>query len=195
MKIFLRKLKKKLKEYRRENKVPGVIYGPDFESKPIYADAKELSKFIQEHESGQTEIEFDGKNLNIILQDIQYHPITDMVIHFDLYVPSADKPVTTDVPLVFIGEAPALKKGGILNINLKEIEVEALPKDLPEKIEVDLSKLEEVHQSIYLKDLNVPAKVKILLPLDLPVVTIIEEETVKTTPSEIEETSENIPQT
>ena len=86
MKIFLRDLKKKAESYRKENKIPGVIYGPEIEAQPIYVDEKELASVLQKSVT-RLEIEFENKKLTAILQEVQIHPVTDKVIHFDLYVP------------------------------------------------------------------------------------------------------------
>jgi large subunit ribosomal protein L25 len=184
MKIFLREKNKKTESYRKEEKTPGVIYGPHIESSPIYAEAKELLSLIKEHEGGLFEVEFEGKKYQGILREVQFHPITHKSIHFDIYIPSLEEEIETKVPLEFVGSAPALLKGGVLNFNLKELEISALPQDIPERIEVDISRLEEIGQSLYVKDLKIPPKIKVLLDKDLPVVTVIAEEAEVETSSE-----------
>jgi large subunit ribosomal protein L25 len=176
MKFFIRDTKKKADFYRKEGKIPGVIYGPQMESKAIYAEAKDFYKFLKAHKTGQAEIELEGQKIDVFLQDVQYHPVTDEIIHFDLYAVSASKPITTFVPIVFIGESPVIKKGGVLNISLDKLPVEALPKYLPEKIVVDLSRLENIHQTIFVRDLEIPKEVKVLISGESPVVSAIEEE-------------------
>jgi large subunit ribosomal protein L25 len=175
MKVFLREKNKKSEAYRKEGKIPGILYGPEIESTPIYALAKEISKLVEEHEGGLFEVELEDKKYQGILREVQYHPLTNQIIHFDIYLPSLEKEIETTIHLEFIGKAPAEMKGGLLSFNLKEIEISALPQDIPEKIEVDISSLEEIGQSIYVKDLKIPSKIKILLDENLPVVTVIEE--------------------
>jgi large subunit ribosomal protein L25 len=188
LKIFLRGKNKRAESYRKEGKIPGVIYGPNIESLPIYAEAKEFLSLVKELEGGLFEVEFEGKKYQGILREVQFHSITHKPIHFDIYVPSLEEEIETKVPLEFVGSAPALLKGGVLNFNLKELEISALPQDIPERIEVDLSQLEEIGQSIYVKDLKIPSKIKVLLDEDLPVVTVISEKaeaetTLETTPN------------
>ncbi len=175
MKIYLRDPNKKAENYRKEGKIPGVLYGPNLESQPIYAEEKEFYKLYQKHETGFFEFEFETKKLLGLLREVQVHPLTYKIIHFDLYVPSLKREVETEVPLEFVGEAPVLRKGGILNFNLHELPVSALPQNLPEKIVVDLSSLTEIGQSIYIKDLPLPSNVKVLIDEKTVVVTAIAE--------------------
>ncbi len=175
MKIYLRDQNTKAEVYRKEGKMPGVLYGPNLESKPIYAEEKEFYKTYKEHETGFFEFEFENEKFLGLFREVQVHPLTYKIIHFDLYVPSLEREVETEVPLEFIGESPVLKKGGVLNFNLHEIPLSALPKNLPEKIVVDLSKLEEIGQSIYIKDLDLPKDVKVLIDENTVVVTALKE--------------------
>jgi len=175
LKVFKRD-KEKAENLRKENKLPGIMYGPKMNSVSIYAEYKEFDKFLEKYEAGLFKVFFDSQVLNGILQDVQRHPISGKVIHFDIYLPSLEEKIETKVPLVFINESPALSKGGIINYNLEEIEILCLPTDIPEKIEVDLSVIKEIGQSIYVRDLKSPYGVKILLDPDLPVVTVIEGE-------------------
>jgi large subunit ribosomal protein L25 len=175
LKVFKRN-NQKVEKLRKEGKVPGVMYGPKLNSISIYADYKEFNKFLDEYEAGLFKVLLDDQILNGILQDVQKHPISGNVIHFDIYLPSLEEKIETKIPLVFINESPAISKGGVVNYNLEEIEILSLPTDIPEKIEVDLSVIENVGQSIYVRDLKVPEGVKILLDPDFPVVTVIEEQ-------------------
>jgi len=193
MKVFLREKNKKAEAYCKEGKIPGILYGPEIKSTPIYALAKEISKLVEEHEGGLFEVELENKKYQGILREVQYHPLTNQIIHFDIYLPSLEQEIETTVPLEFIGKAPAEIKGGVLSFNLKEIEISALPQDIPEKIEVDISGLEEIGQSIYVKDLKIPSKIKILLDENVPIVTVIEEAIGETEiPTTTESTSSNV---
>jgi len=175
LKVFLREKNKKAEIYRGEGKVPGVIYGSNIESLPIYTDVKEFLSLLKEHEGGLFEIELEKEKYQGILREVQFHPLTHKPVHFDIYVPSLEEKIEAKVPLEFVGSAPALLKGGVLNFNLKELEISALPQDIPERIEVNISKLEEIGQSLYVKELKIPSKIKILLDENIPVVTVIAE--------------------
>lgn len=192
MDIFIRDVKSNPDLYRAHGKVPGVIYGFNVSSTPIYVVEKDLLRLVKEHEGGLLQVRIfadehtqNFKVMQCILRDIQVHPLTEKIIHFDLYVPSLEKVITAKVPLEFIKEAPAVKKGGVLNIGLHELEVKALPTNIPEKIFVDLSVLTELEQTIYVKDLSLPKGVEVLLELSTPIVSIVSEEAAATaTPNE-----------
>ena len=188
IKLFLRE--EKAEKIRKEGKVPGVIYGPNINSQKIYVDEKEIENLHKEHEGGLFEFDFEGKKILGILREVQTHSLTGKIIHFDIYVPALEKEIVATIPLEFIGEAPALKKGGVLNFVLNEIEVEALPQDLPEKITVDLSLLNEIGQTLYIKDLELNPKIKILIDGNTPIVTVIKErEEIKEEKSTLESTN------
>lgn len=187
--IIYKRENEKPENYRKEGKIPGVIYGPEINSTSVYSLEKEFINFYQNYTSGLFDIEFEGKNLKGVLQEVQFHPITDKIIHFDIFVPKLTERIETKVHLEFVGEAPALKKGGVISIALNEIPILALPTEIPEKIVVDLSKLEEVGQTIYVKDLSLPPGVKVLIDLENPVISIIEESIIEEE-KEAEPTSE-----
>jgi len=175
LKIYKRDPNKKADHYRKENKIPGVIYGPQISSLSIYADKNEFEEIYEKYESGLIEIIFDSQNLRGIIQEVQFHPITDEIIHFDIFVPSLTEKIETRVPLKFVGVAPGIKSGGVLSINLEEVEVECLAEDIPPYFEVDLSRLVNIGDSIYIKDLKVSPQVKLLIPPETPIVSLIKE--------------------
>jgi len=188
LKLKKRDLNKKVNNYRKEGFIPGVVYGPEIGSLPVLIERKNFEDFYKNYESGLFEFSLEDKKYLGILQEVQYHPINDEIIHFDIFVPSLEEKITTRVPLEFIGEAPGVKTGGVLSINLEELEIECLPTKIPEAIYVDLSKLEKVGDSIYVKDLNIPPDIKVLISPENPVVTLIaeaqvEEEAQETTAS------------
>jgi len=176
--LFKRDQNKKADAYRKEGKIPGVIYGPEISSTPVYAEKKDFLKFFKEYQAGLTLINFENKNYQGILQEVQFHPITDEVIHFDIFVPSLKEKIVVKVPLKFVGTAPGVKEGGVLNINLEEVEVECLPQNIPQYFEVNLESLKEIGESIYIRDLKVPPEVKILIHPETPIVTLIKEQEV-----------------
>lgn len=175
MKLFLRDLNKKADFYRKDKKIPGIVYGSEINPIAVFVDKNEFEKFYQNYESGLFDFDLDGEKYKGLIQDVQYHPITDEIIHFDIFVPSLKEKIETRVPLKFVGEAPVLRLGGVLSINLEELEIECLPEDIPHEIIIDLSVLKEVGQSIYVKDLNIPPKIKVLINPNNPVVTAIKE--------------------
>ena len=184
---------KKLKNFREQGKLPAVLYGKGKKTTSIFVDSKEFKKIwketgestlikIKNPESGATE--------NVLIQEVALDPLKDEPLHADFYVVEMDKPITTKVNLVFEGVSPAEKDlGGILVKVRHEVDVEALPKNLPHELKVDVSKLVNLGDQIVIKNIDLPAGVKILAGKN-DVVVLIEtpkEEIVEEKPMTIEE--------
>jgi large subunit ribosomal protein L25 len=156
--------RKKVKTLRDKGIIPAVVYGAGHKPVSIQVNAKEFNKTFQE--TGETtllKLKIGDHSKNVLIHDIARDPVENNIIHIDFYEVKMDQQIKTEVPLVFEGEAPAVKNlGGILVKNLTEIKVEALPKDLPREIKVDISKLETLESHIRIKDLVLPAGVKTL---------------------------------
>jgi large subunit ribosomal protein L25 len=155
---------KKVKTLRDKGIIPAVVYGAGHKPVSIQVNAKEFNKTFQE--TGETtllKLKIGDHSKNVLIHDIARDPVENNIIHIDFYEVKMDQQIKTEVPLVFEGEAPAVKNlGGILVKNLTEIKIEALPKDLPHEIKVDISKLETLESHIRIKDLVLPAGVKTL---------------------------------
>lgn len=175
---------------RRANKVPGIVYGANKTPTTIAIDHQALLQLLA-HESFYTKIldlDVNGNKEQVVLRDLQRHPFKPRILHFDLQRISATEQIIMRIPFHFIGEnsAPGVKiAGGIVSHLMTEVEVRCLPKDLPEFIEVNLSKL-EVNQTIHLSDLKLPKEVEIVALTygeDKPIATVyvpravVEEET------------------
>jgi large subunit ribosomal protein L25 len=171
---------------RKAGKVPAVFYGRKEESTPISIKEKDFLKVW--NEAGEsTIISLHGvdKDIDAIIQDVELHPVTDKPLHADFYVIEKDRKIKVDVPLEFTGEAPVEKQGLVVVKVLHEIEVESLPGNLPQHIEVDLSSLVEIESQILIKDLKLPEDVKATLHEDDVVVSVSEaREEEPETPSE-----------
>jgi large subunit ribosomal protein L25 len=133
-------LGKKVKILRKQGILPGVIYGPKIESQPIEVDLKEFEKvFKKAGESSLIFLEIDNKKHLVLIHNLKRDPLTEKPIHVDFYQPSLEEEIEAKVPLVFEGEAEAIKVlGGTLVKNISEIEVKALPQDLPKEIKVNI---------------------------------------------------------
>ncbi len=149
------------KKLRFNGKVPGVLYGPDLNPLPIEADAKEVAKIIKMGENFIFKAERGDKKFNVLLKDFQKDPVKRNILHFDLYNVSLDKPVKIKVHVVLVGKAAGVEKGGFLNFAFRELEIECLPKFIPENVQVDISSL-DIGDSIKVEDLKIPEKIKIL---------------------------------
>jgi large subunit ribosomal protein L25 len=156
---------KKLKSLRKKGFVPAILYGPEISpSIPLQVKKEELEEIVKKiGSSSMINLNFEGKKYSVLIHEIQRDPITDEIIHVDFFQPSLKEEIEAKVPLVFEGVAPAVKElGGTLVKNVSEIEVKCLPKNLPKEIKVDISKLKTFEDAIFVKDLKVPPKVKIL---------------------------------
>lgn len=143
--------------------LPGVLYGPEIENIPIQFSLKDFAKiYEQAGETSLISLKIDNKKYLALIHDIKNHPLTGAIIHVDFYQPILTKEVEVWVPLIFEGEAPAVKDlGGTLVKEIQEIEVRALPEKLPHEIRVNVSILKTFEDEILVKDLKLPEGVKV----------------------------------
>lgn len=153
---------KQLNELRSAGRVPAVVYGPKDEPISVSFTALELEQILaREGESSVITLSGDDVEKDVLIQDIQMHPLRDSIEHVDFYVIDKTKKIETEVPLEFTGEAPAVKSlGGTLVKVMHEIEIRSLPTEIPQNIEVDISSLEDFDSSILVKDLKLPEGVE-----------------------------------
>ena len=132
--------KKATKALRNAGQVPCVIYGGD---QPIHFNAIEIAfrDLVYTPDAHMVEIEVDGTKVRAILQDIQFHPVTDRILHIDFYQIFDDKEVTMTIPVRFIGNSKGVRNGGVLRKNNRKLRVKALPDNLPDFIEADITEL------------------------------------------------------
>lgn len=144
--------------------IKAVVYGPGVENANIVIDEKEFKKvFRQAGESSLIELTIGKEKRPVLVHEIQKDSVSDLIIHIDFYQADLKEEVQVAVPLVFEGVAPAEKElGGTLNKNMLELEVKALPTNLPQEIKVDISGLKTFEDHILVKDLKVPANVTII---------------------------------
>jgi large subunit ribosomal protein L25 len=158
---------------RRENLVPGVIYGGGDEPVHFQVDGRILRNTLAR--SGQIiEVTVDGgANANVLVKDVQRHPVRGEAVHVDLLRVRMDETIHATVQLEFLGadESPGVVAGGIFNQELREVNIEALPGDIPETISHDVSAL-EMNATLTLDVLTIPSGVTVLDDVDLVVATI-----------------------
>jgi large subunit ribosomal protein L25 len=144
--------------------VPAVLYGPKIKNLNLKVDLKEFKKVYREAgESSLFTLKVEGQKdkFLVLIHDIQLDPISGEPIHVDFYQPALDEEVEATVPLVFEGEASAVKTlGGTLVKNISEIDVKALPQKLPREIKVNIEKLKTFEDVILVGDLQPPEGVK-----------------------------------
>ncbi|WP_461532611.1 50S ribosomal protein L25/general stress protein Ctc [Sinomicrobium sp.] len=129
------------KALRNAGKVPCVLYGGD---NPLHfsADVLAFSKLVYTPDVHTVVIDLGSEKYNAILQDIQFHPVTDEILHIDFYQLQDDKEVTLEIPVKIEGTAPGVIKGGVLRLTKRKLKVKALPANLPDFIPANISELE-----------------------------------------------------
>jgi len=159
LKVQKRKtLGRQVKQLRQEGILPANIYGKEIKSQSVKVGLKDFIKVYKK--AGETGIVdlFVGKNkkpYSVLVHNLQRHPVSGQLLHVDFYKVDLTKKVQVAIPIELKGQAPGETKGGILVQFLNEVEVEALPADLPEKFEIDISGLKEIGDSIEFKDLKI----------------------------------------
>ncbi|MCM4162341.1 MULTISPECIES: 50S ribosomal protein L25/general stress protein Ctc [unclassified Arenibacter] len=147
--------KKATKALRNAGKVPCVIYGGD---KPLHFAAEELSfkDLVYTPNAHTVVVDLEGgKKYDAVMQDIQFHPVTDSILHVDFYQLFKDKEVTMDIPVRLLGNSPGVRNGGRLLFRKRKLAIKALPDNLPDFFDVDISKLRiggNISVSTLLKD-------------------------------------------
>jgi large subunit ribosomal protein L25 len=145
--------KKATKALRNAGQVPCVLYGGD---KPVHFNAEELafSNLVYTPNAHTVVIALEnGDKFNAILQDIQFHPVTDKILHIDFYQLFEDKEIAMDIPVVFVGNSRGVKNGGVLRKNRRSLRVKALPANLPDFITADITPL-KIGSKLYITTLE-----------------------------------------
>jgi len=167
---------KAVKALRKEGQLPGVVYGKTLGTPVLLSCLKNDFVKVYRISGYSTPIELTGAiNQLVLLQDMQLDPVTDEVLSVDFLAVNQNEKVTASVPVVLVGESKVekLNEGKIQQVK-DEVEVEAFPQDLPHNIEIDISTIESVNDVIFVKDLKVSSKVRIVDDAEQPVVTVVE---------------------
>jgi len=160
---------------RREGRIPGVLYGHGEESVPLSVDAGELQKLVHTISVENTILDLDlggGEPYKVLIRELQRHPFRDEFVHIDFFHVAMDEKIQVEVPIVLLGTPTGVKnKGGILDHQLRELEVFCLPGSIPEKVEIDVSHL-DIGDSIHVNEIQLP-DVEVLTELDRAVVAVL----------------------
>lgn len=168
---------KNIKPLRAEGKLPAVLYGPKIKNISLELDYRDFEKVFKE--AGESslislEIKGDKKTYQVLINDVQEDSLTSKFLHVDLYQPSLKKKIEAKVPLVFEGEAEAVKNlEGTLIKNITEVEIKALPQNLPHEIKVNIEKLKTFEDHIKISDLEISEEVEILKDAGEIVVSVV----------------------
>ena len=155
---------KKVRSLRKAGKLPAVLYGAGEKGTLLEVSEKDFEKvFKQAGESTLVELEIGENKKNVLIHDVDFDPIKDKPRHVDFLQVRMDKPIRAKVHVIFEGESPAVKNlGGVLVKIIHELEVEALPKDLPHELKIDISNLQNLEDKFLVSNLKLPSGVKVI---------------------------------
>ncbi len=194
------KTDKKAKHLIEEGYLPGVIYGPQKETKTIKIKMHDFLKSLSDAgENTIISINLEDKVVPVFIHDVFRDPRTNKILHADFYEFSKLHKLKSEIPLKFIGESKAVKElGAVLSRDIDHIEIECLPEDMLHEIEIDLSMLENINDIIFVSSIKVPKGIKILNPEDQAIASavpyeeekVVVEETLVSTEAPKEEKTE-----
>ena len=166
---------KKVKRLRREGLVPGVVYGPVLDQTvSVSVNEREFRKFYMTHgHSTIFTLTWDGGKQPVLIREVQVDPVRQDMLHIDFFAPNMRVVLRQSVPVSLHGGAEDIEAGGVLQHVLNEIEVEALPANLPSEIQVDISSLTAIGDSLHVRDIEAPADVTIVTDPDATVASVI----------------------
>ena len=166
-------LGRKVKELRQQGMIPAELYGRGIDNLHLAVPEKDFNKVFREAGENQViNIVIEGAKRPVLIYEVARDHLTDEILNIDFYQVKMDEKLQIKVPVEFIGESPAVKAGNILVKAIQEVEVEALPGNIPQSFVVDLSKLAEVGQDFHIKDLPAVKDVRILLGPESVIATI-----------------------
>jgi len=181
---------------RREGKLPAVLYGGKIQTVSLVLDKKDIFAVLKSETGENTifKVSFDSEAKSAMIKKLQIDPVTDELLHADLIQIAMDEIIRVTVPVVLTGEAVGVKaEGGFVDFVNREVEVECLPKDIPENIEVDISNL-HLHQSIRMDMISLPEEVRIISDGQTVIVLIEAPAVEKEVVEEVKEEEEKIPE-
>lgn len=167
---------KKTRFLRRQGITPAHLFGHNLKSLPLQCNTIELQHIIAHAQTTRLiDLEIEGENdpRSVVIREIQRAEPGGQLLHVDFYQVKKTEKITVDVPIVLVGEAPALKeKGTLLTTGVTSLSIECLPTKIPSQIEVDISSLEEVEQAIRVSDLTLPPDITVITDPDQLVVKV-----------------------
>lgn len=174
--------KKSTREIRKTGNVPCIIYGKENNINFITQESS-FKNLVYTHEAHLVNLDIEGKIFNAVLHDMQFHPVTDKILHADFVQVFDNKPVTMDVPVVITGDSVGVKAGGKLSIKKRTLKIKALAADLPDHLEVDVTDL-KIHHSVKVGDIAFE-KIELLDPKIATIVTVSTSRVVMKTEEEL----------
>ena len=179
---------------RREGKVPAIIYGNKLDPLAIKVDEGDINKLIKKPGffTQIFAVDLEGSSHQVLARDIQFHPVSERPLHIDFFRFNENTKITMEIPVVFVNEdiSPGLKRGGVLNIVRREIELSCSPLKIPQEIEIDLEGT-EIGESIHITALNLPEGTEPITDRDFTIATVAAPTVMKTEEEEAQEAAES----
>lgn len=170
-------LGKQVKVLRQKGEIPVSMYGPGDEPINLLANGKEIAKIVKEAGSNKViSVDFDSKKYSVLVREVQHHPVTANILHVSLYRLDMKKPVNVDVPFKIEGISLAVKNNvGFLVNPLDLLPIRALPSEIPDYLVIDISKMDNIGDSVLVKDLVLAKGIELQpkVKLNLAIVTIV----------------------
>ena len=173
---------------RLQNKVPAVVYHSGIEATPLSVDKTSLNKALRTCQM-IFEVNVEDKNQFVLVKEIQYHPVTDEIIHVDFQKVKEDEKISLEVAVRSSGEAQGVKLGGLLVQMLNSVTIKCKPAEIPEFLEIDVTDM-EMNTNLFVKDITLPTDVEMLTAEDIAVVSVQEPKQEKEEVAEDTESSE-----
>ncbi|MGM0413859.1 MAG: 50S ribosomal protein L25 [Bacillota bacterium] len=163
------------RKIRREGKIPGVVYGRERSPQPLIVDPLKLKGKLDANAIVDLTIKSndgEGSTETVMIKDYQKHVIKNELLHVDFHHISMDETITVTIPIETVGKAFGVQEGGVLQQLMREVEIECLPTDIPDKFELDITEL-DVGDSLQVSDLDVGDKIELVSSLDDVIVTVV----------------------
>jgi large subunit ribosomal protein L25 len=166
------------REARRDGKIPAILYGRGEETVAVEVDGRQLERMLQHGLAEHGMLDLDLKEgrakgrRTVLIREVQHHPVTGEILHADFYHVEMEQKIQASVPVVLVGQAEGVRKGGILEQLLREIEIECVAKKMPGNVQLNVSEL-ELGNSIHVRDLVLGADIQVLTDLGRTVVSVV----------------------
>ena len=157
---------------RLQNKVPAVVYHSGVEATPLSVDKISLNKALR---TGQMifEVNVEDKNQFVLVKEIQYHPVTDEIMHIDFQKVKEDEKISLEVAIRSVGDSQGVKLGGLLVQMLNSVTIKCRPAEIPEFLEIDVTEM-EMNTNLFVRDITLPEDVEMITAEDIAVVSVQE---------------------
>jgi len=163
-----------LRELRNADRVPAVVYGPELSPQPVSVDRKALHSALVTVGTGLLSLRIGSQRpVEVLVREVQRHPVKHNALHVDFQAVSMTERIRLEVPIVIEGVAPVLKSADMVQVrNLDSVEIECLPADIPGHLVADISRLHKADDTVLVRDLIVPAGVKVLADPEQVVISV-----------------------